>query len=324
MRCPDLHELPPPAPGRTGWPFTAASDRAADHGLPRISIVIPSFNQGRYLEEALRSVLLQGYPDLEIILMDGGSTDQTVPVLRRYERWISHWMSAPDRGQSHAINEGFRHATGEIFGWIGCDDRLLPGALARVGAHFTSVPDNAWMAGAGRLVLATGRIGEMASRVADPDDLSRFWLWANGCFVFQPSCFWRRRLWNAVGGVREHLHLAMDYDLWLRFAEHERLFSVDEVLSVALRDAGGKTFEQSQHQRIEVMRCAYEHRARHGAGAFVLNAALLRWYVVERLRQAAGHLLRLDVGAGFRDLARIAAAPVRVAHERGRLAIIMH
>lgn len=323
MRCPDLHDLPLPGPGQTGWPFTHASDRAADQGLPRISIVIPSLNQGRYLEEALRSVLLQGYPDLEVIVMDGGSTDQTVAVLRKYDPWI-RWVSGPDRGQSNAINEGFRRATGEIFAWIGCDDRLLPGVLTRVGAHFTGRPDTAWFAGAGRLIFATGRTGEMASRIAGPDDLPRYWLWANGCYVVQPSCFWRRRLWDAAGGVREELHLAMDYDLWLRFADHATLFSVDEVLSVALREAGGKTFEQPRRQRAEMMRCAYEQRARHGAGAWALNAALLRWYVAERLRSSAGHLLRLHLAAGLVDIARAAAAPVLVTCGRGRLAMIMH
>lgn len=324
MRCPELQELPPPEAHQSDWPFTEDAAPAVGAGLPRISVVIPSLNQGRYIEEALRSVLLQGYPDLELIVMDGGSTDRTVPLIRKYEPWISHWVSAPDRGQSSAINDGLRRATGEVFVWIGCDDRLLPGALARVGAHFAEKPESAWLAGAGRLVFQSGRVGQMASRVASPDDLPRYWLWANSCYVVQPSCFWRRRLWEAVGGVREDLHLAMDYDLWLRFTEHATLSSMDDVLSVALREAGGKTFEQPHRQRIEAMRCAYEHCARHKIGAWALNAALLRWYLADRSRRSARHFLQFEFVAGMVDLSRVVLAPVQVTHERGRLAMITH
>lgn len=323
MRCPDLQELPPPEADRSGWPLTEASDPVAGGDLPRISVVIPSFNQGRHIEEALRSVLLQGYPDLELIVMDGGSTDHTVQIIRKYERWIAHWVSAPDRGQSSAINEGLRRATGEIFAWIGCDDRLLPGALVHVGACFARRPDCAWLAGSGRLAFQSGRVGQMASRIERPDDLIRYWLWGSGCFIFQPSCFWRRQLWEVAGGVREDLHLAMDYELWLRFAGHATLTCIEDVLSVALREAGGKTFEQARAQRVEIMRCAHRHYARQRAGAMALGAGLLRWYVADRLRQSARNLARLRVADGTVDLIRAVLAPVKVTHERGRLAMMM-
>jgi hypothetical protein len=323
MRCPDLQDLPPPEADRSAWPLTEASAPVAGGDLPRISIVIPSFNQGRYIEEALRSVLLQGYPDLELIVTDGGSTDQTVAFIRKYERWIAHWVSAPDRGQSSAINEGFRHATGDIFAWIGCDDRLLPGALARVGACFAQRPECAWLAGAGKLAFQSGRVGQMASRIDRRDDLIRYWLWGSGCFVFQPSCFWRRQLWEAAGGVREDLHLAMDYELWLRFAGHAKLTCIEDVLSVALREAGGKTFEQARAQRVEVMRCAHQHHARQRAGTMALGAGLLRWYVADRLHRSARHLAQFRLADGTVDLVRAILAPLKVTHERGRLAMMI-
>jgi len=324
MRCPDLQELPPPELPGHDWPFTASGAREPGTVLPRITIVIPSFNQGRYLEAALRSVLLQDYPDLELIVMDGGSTDQTVPVIRKYERWISQWVSETDDGQSSAINQGFRRATGEIFAWIGCDDRLLPGALARVGAHFAANSDAEWLAGAGRFVYEGGRVGQMASCLNSPDDLARFWLWSNGCFVVQSSAFWRRRLWEAVGGVREDLHLAMDYDLWLKFAKRARLHCVSDVLSVALRESGGKTFEQPVRQRIEAMRCAYEDRAEHPLGALALNVELVQWYIPDRLRRGLGHFLKGEIEAGVLDCLRVFAAPIAAVYERGRLAMITH
>lgn len=327
MRCPALHDLPTPEASRTGWPFT--ENDVAQHveaGLPRISIVIPSFNQGRYLEEAIRSVLLQGYPDLELIVMDGGSSDETVAVLRKYESWLTHWQSAPDSGQSHAINEGFRRATGELYGWIGCDDRLLPGALVRAGRHFAEQPRCHWFAGSGQLVFpAAGRVGVMASRVESLDALQSFWRFGSAeCFVVQPSCFWRRWLWDAVGGVRADLHLAMDYELWLRFAERAELHRCDDVFSLALRAAGGKTFDQQPSQVQERMRCAYQFAASRGRMGRTLTVDFLHWYALERLRWGRHHALRGEYAAAMVELRRLLESPLRVLAESGRLAMLQH
>ena len=118
MRSPSLHELPPPPPGRTGWPWTEASAALpARYGRmagpwPRISVVTPSFNQARFLEATLRSILLQGYPDLEYFVLDGGSTDGSVEIIKKYEPWLTSWVSEPDGGQSAAINRGLRLSSG--------------------------------------------------------------------------------------------------------------------------------------------------------------------------------------------------------------------
>ena len=121
----------------TGWPWTGAFAPVPDvmpdgRPWPRISLVTPAFNQGAYLEQALRSLLLQGYPRLELIVMDGGSSDGTRAVLERYSPWLAHWVSQPDNGPASALNEGFRHATGDIYGFLNADDFLLDGSLARV------------------------------------------------------------------------------------------------------------------------------------------------------------------------------------------------
>jgi glycosyltransferase involved in cell wall biosynthesis len=324
MKCPTLRDLPRPDLAISGWPFTEETPPQQERALPRLSVVIPSFNQGRYLEEALRSVLLQGYPDLELIVMDGGSSDETVAVLRKYAPWIAHWVSAPDRGQSSAINAGFAHATGDICAWIGCDDRYLPGALIRAGTCFAEDPDCAWLAGAGKFAYQSGRSGVMQSGIGSLDDLLRFWQWGGESFIVQPSCFWRRALWDAAGGVRDDLHLAMDYELWLRFATHAPLHTVDDVLSVALRESGGKTFDQAERQRLEVMRCAYDFLADRCLPVGTITLGLLRWYFTDRLRVGADHLANRRLAAALRDGARLIAAPLRVAHERGRLALITH
>src|SRR5262245_9476631 len=124
MRCRiSLDHLPPSPPGKTGWPWTVETPELPDTlpggtPWPRISIVTPSFNQGQFIEETIRSVLLQGYPDLEYVIFDGGSVDNSVEIIRRYEGWLSFWISERDNGQSHAINKGFRKSTGMIRAWL--------------------------------------------------------------------------------------------------------------------------------------------------------------------------------------------------------------
>jgi len=127
MRCPTLSELPPPPEGKTGWPWTVESRQLPDtmpdgSPWPRISIVTPSYNQGQFIEETIRSVLLQGYPDLEYIIIDGGSTDESVEIIKKYSPWLKYWVSEPDKGQAHAINKGFECATGSVGAYLNSDD----------------------------------------------------------------------------------------------------------------------------------------------------------------------------------------------------------
>ncbi len=132
--------LPQPlgAPAPDGWPWSGpvASTAPQSANWPTISVVTPSFNQGQFLEAAMRSVLLQGYPNLEYIVLDGGSTDQSVPVIEHYASHLAHWHSAPDDGQSDAIARGFERASGDVLCWLNSDDLLLPGALWHVAEMF--------------------------------------------------------------------------------------------------------------------------------------------------------------------------------------------
>ena len=134
MRCPSLSELPPPPVGRTGWPWTVESPplpatKPDGSSWPRVSIVTPSYNQGQYLEETIRSVLLQGYLDLRNYVIDGGSTDKSIDIIRKYAPWIDDSVSEKDDGQADAINKGLARASGEIFQFINSDDLLAKDAL---------------------------------------------------------------------------------------------------------------------------------------------------------------------------------------------------
>jgi len=146
MPCPTLSELPPPPLGKAGWPWTKESPQLPDampdgHPSSRVSIVTPSYNQEQFIEETVRSVLLQGYPNLEYIITDGGSTDDSVDTIHKHEPWLAYWVSEPDRGQAHGINKGFLRSGGDILGWINTDDTYEKGAVSLVAAFMAERPE---------------------------------------------------------------------------------------------------------------------------------------------------------------------------------------
>ncbi len=180
--------------------------------LPRITVVTPSFNQARFLEETLRSVLLQRYPDLEYLVLDGGSTDQSVAIIERYAEHLAHWTSERDGGQSAAIAKGFSMATGEVLCWLNSDDALLPGALLRVGSEFAKQPDLGVVYG-NRLVVDEN--GRQLGATYPPFYLTQS-SWAQGQSVAQESTFWKTEVYRRVGGLDVSKFFAMDYDLFAR------------------------------------------------------------------------------------------------------------
>lgn len=215
MGCERLNQLPVAEPGRSGWPWTEETEpvpaEAPGGGpWPRISIVTPSFNQGIYLEETLRSVLLQGYPNLEFFVMDGGSTDSSVAILRKYGPWLSGWASERDRGQSDAINKGFSRCTGELFNWICSDDLLQPGALHAVAKRFLESPACDVIAGHCFCLHE----GAPEKNGVQPCRGERFDRNPYASTVWQPSCFFRRALVARPDLVRRDLHWCMDRELW--------------------------------------------------------------------------------------------------------------
>ncbi|MFO8009055.1 MAG: glycosyltransferase family 2 protein [Candidatus Brocadiia bacterium] len=226
MRCPRLDELPEPPEGRSGWPWTEQTPPAAGP-MPRISIVVPSLNRADMIEETLRSILLQGYPDLQLIVIDGGSTDGTVELLEQYDPHLTGWVSEPDEGQSQAINKGMRQATGEVLAYINTDDLYTPGALVHVGELFAD-PDVHWVSGPGELFgPGVGKPYRWPRRA-----WTERWQWLIGNCLTQSSTFWRRTVIEQAGLFDEDMHRSMDYEYWLRIvANGFELTWTDKVLS---------------------------------------------------------------------------------------------
>lgn len=215
MKAVTVKDLPP-VEGKTGWPWTEGTypaDRLPP-GMewPRFTIVTPSYNQADYLEETIRSVLLQGYRNLEYFVIDGGSTDCSVEVVRRYEPWLAGWVSEKDEGQSHAINKGFERATGEVYGWLNSDDVYEPGALQAVGRYLLATPDCSMVYGDGWHVDEAGQKTEPADWIRPFD--RRLYLTSN--FILQPAAFWRAWLWKETGGLDVDCHWTMDWEWFLR------------------------------------------------------------------------------------------------------------
>lgn len=216
MKHLELTDLPPPPPGKTDWPWTEETRRISNAPVkgspwPKISVVTPSFNQGGFLEETIRSVLLQGYPELEYIVVDGGSSDNSVEILRKYEPWLAHWTSEPDLGQANAINKGFQKSSGHIMGWLNSDDCINPSALQRIAKQFMADNSIDIVCGFREVVSYDNkRLYIEAHLRPDRYTLSR------RCYVNQETIYWRRAVWENIGGLDETFQYALDYELWQR------------------------------------------------------------------------------------------------------------
>lgn len=180
---------------------------------PRISIVTPSLNQGQFIEETIRSVLLQGYPNLEYIVIDGGSNDCSVEIIKKYEKWLAYWTSAPDKGQSHAINKGFSKASGRIFAYLNSDDVYEPGALATVANSMGFNGNMHLLAGECTVFSNEGPLKVVKPRW--PDDLTHF-LHLFGSTFAQPATFWSRAIFNLLNGFDENFNFCFDREFFLR------------------------------------------------------------------------------------------------------------
>lgn len=208
----------------------------SENKYPKISIVTPSFNQGQYLESAINSVLLQGYPNLEYIIVDGGSTDNSVEIIKKYAHHLHFWCSEADDGHYSAVNKGFTKASGDIFAWLNSDDMYCPDAFSTVGAIFSQFPELAWLTTLKQLVWDIQGHCKLVKRIPgysrqaflDGRYFSR--KFSGLGFIQQESTFWRRELWEKVGGIRTEFNLAGDFDLWARFFIHEDLYGVDHPL----------------------------------------------------------------------------------------------
>jgi len=300
--------LPPTMPDGTAW--------------PKITIVTPTFNQGHFIEETILSIIHQGYPNLEHILMDGKSTDDTMEVVERYREHFAVIVSEKDKGQSDAINKGFERATGELLTWINSDDMLTPGALAAAAIAYRTSGAN-FING----VAQVFREGELVHQciTSCPDgpmplmdmlDLKNCWL--TGQFWWQPDCFFTRELWEKAGGhVRVDWYYSMDYELWLRMASAgAKVHSIGRPICWYRTHADQKTSEgEGSGFKGELPRVVADHCEKHG----ITPESRPRETVKGRLRVVFLNDVGFEYGAGIAQR-RLAAAFASAGHDVRALA----
>lgn len=208
---------------------------------PKISVVTPSYNQGQFIEECIRSVLLQEYPNLEFNIIDGGSTDNTLQIIKKFEPFLNYWVSEPDRGQSHAINKGILKATGDILFWLNSDDLVLPGAFIRVAELFKIHPSISLITGQAQVINENGEVvGNLKSYFTSWEEL----ITNPGNSIRQISTFFRKTLFDLYGLLDEQLFIAMDTDLLSRFTKHHSPLVISDELSAFRVQPNAKTANQ--------------------------------------------------------------------------------
>jgi glycosyltransferase involved in cell wall biosynthesis len=194
---------------------------------PKLTIVTPSYNQGCFIEETIRSVLLQGYPNLEYIIMDGGSTDESVEIIRKYAPWLAYWHSMQDKGQADAINKGFTRSSGEIIAWVNSDDTYEPETFYRIVQSLLNHPSYQVIHGDAWYINESGQRIAKCSCIRS-DFTYRYLL--NRDPIVQPTCFWYKALWQKVGPLRVDLNWGFDWEWYIRAKKYtDFLFIYEHV-----------------------------------------------------------------------------------------------
>jgi glycosyltransferase involved in cell wall biosynthesis len=214
--------------------------------FPKISIVTPSYNQGHFLEETILSVINQNYPNLEYIIIDGGSTDNSVEIIKKYQQHFTYWVSENDKGQANAINKGLQYCTGEIFNWLNSDDYLEPGSLNKIAEVFAD----------DQIHMVAGKVRNF-SRIEEElipnQKLSAKGLmcWEPGVKFIQPGVWMRRSLVERCGGIDESFHYSFDWDLYIRYLYHfPRVKEITDLLVHFRLHDDSKT--QSSYEKFQI------------------------------------------------------------------------
>lgn len=237
-----LNKLPEPPEGKKGWPWTEETETriyANFKSFPKISIVTPSFNQGKFIEQTIRSVLLQNYPNLEYIIIDGGSTDETSDIINKYKPWIKYYVSEKDRGQTHAINKGIRKCEGEIFNWLNSDDYYNRSCFKFLAENFLD-KETEVVSGKYRFFYEDGskeKIIDLKMRNTLEESIALV-------AVNQPSTFFRMGIVKSLGELDERLNYLMDQDLWKKYLfkyGQEKIKIINEVIVSFRFHTGSKT-----------------------------------------------------------------------------------
>ena len=223
---------------------------------PVVTIITPSYNQGSFIERTIQSILAQDYPSIEHIVVDGGSNDQTLDVLKRYEKHL-RWISEKDSGQSEAINKGFRMAKGDILTWLNSDDTLLPGAVSKAVKYFNEHPDVMMIYGEGYMVDENDIVKQRFPFTEPRFDLTK--LIYQGDYILQQSTFYRREIFKELGMLREDLHYGMDWDFFIRIGKRFRVEYVPEYFGNIREHAAAKTMIGGKKRFRELVTMLREH-----------------------------------------------------------------
>ncbi len=238
----EISSIHPGNSDRTDWPWRMERSLTRDSNAdivvyPKITVVTPNYNYGNYLEETIRSVLLQDYPNLEYIIIDGGSTDNSLEIIKRYEPWLTYWESEPDRGQTHAINKGLAKATGEVFNWINSDDILMPGALFAIAQGiqdsdaFVGVVNNFDLAGRSEKVIPQNITAKgLLTRFNTTDKPN-----PQDTVYHQPGLWFRTEYLREIGYLNEELNLQFDFDRVVRYLYHHPIVHYSDSVLVNFR-----------------------------------------------------------------------------------------
>lgn len=217
---------------------------------PLVSIVTPSYNQAGYLEETIKSVLSQDYPDIEYIIVDGGSTDGSLEIIQRYSDQLAWWVSEADQGQADAINKGFLHASGEVYAWLNSDDTYLPGAIKSAISYLSIHPEVAMVYADANLVDDRGNI--LGRFPAQQTNLKR--MLRGSVHIPQQTTFYKADIWKEVGGLDPSFYFAMDYDLWVRIAKITAPVYINQLWANFRLHGSGKTIVSDDRCYPEMLR----------------------------------------------------------------------
>jgi glycosyltransferase involved in cell wall biosynthesis len=272
---------------------------------PSISVIVPSYNQGQYIEETLVSIIDQKYPNLEILVLDGGSTDDTVEVLKKYERHLYYWHSKADRGQADAINHGMKLSSGEIVCWLNSDDMYLPGALLDIGQRLRGRTDQYHLIyGKTNLVKQVGqKYHAFGCQTACP--FNQFMLTYED-FISQPSSFWTRPLWQTVGELNIDYNYLLDWDWYIRASQVTQFEYVPQPYSIYRYHAAHKTSNGGETRRKEVRQIVSQYSSEYWSNLYVevenYYASLKIWARLVSKLKVPPHLSHLLLKSLFPDL----------------------
>ena len=288
-------EIPSPPAGRRGWPWEAppgAGGAAAAGDAPVVSIVIPSYNQGIYIEETIRSIVLQGYPNVEIIVIDGGSSDSTLEVLRKYEPWLTHWVSEKDKGQANAINKGMAVARGEIVTWINSDDLLLPGALRQLARAYRRNPHAFFVSPVEHFLEGGDKTRVFEPRNVSHRELVEFW---SGRMRWNDTgTFYTKEALDAVGPIDETYRYAFDYEFVLRVSKRFEPTYLPEPTTRFRVHPASKTISEGERFIYETARVSQKYWP--GVGD-VDRVGFRRYFAVTMFRNAVVNARRRPAAA---------------------------